>query len=767
MTSEEPSNLAAYLRGSLRADVVAGLTVAILGVPQAMAYALVAGLPPVYGLYTAIVSCAVAALLGSSRHLVTGPTNGLSLVLFSLTVHLADSHPGVTVFEAILLLSLMSGVVQLTVGLLRFGGVVRYVANSVVVGFTAGAGVLIAVNQVHNVLGVSIHEAGATRTVEVVIATAERVGRTNFHALAIGALTALMVLLPKMHPRLKRVPGALLGIAVSGAVSYLLGWHLLEPGSKVEIIKDIEPGIRGSLDIFHVPELLRRPDLALTAEFVPGALAVSILSLIEATSISRMVARSSRQRLDFSRELVGQGASKIVGAFFSCFAASGSFLRTTVCYRSGGRTRMAAVFSAGWTAATLLLFGPVANYIPKPALAGMIIVIAYSMVDRERIRLSWQSGRNSQIVLVGTLVSTLVLPLQTAIYVGVGLSLFVILRATGRTDLTQLVSRPDGDFDEVPMRSAPPSPVVTINMSGDIYFAAAEDLDTELLSALTPETRVVVLRMKRLRAAGSTAMAMLEQFYALLHERRVYLVVCGIGKDLEKLLTKTGLRRRIGEENIFYSDSRMFQSTWLAIARANAVHQRHERIERRRRREAGRATEVALQRGPAPIAAQQLMTTAFPLFGNEHQTREAVWLFSEQQKHRASINPAPLFLRDRDTALFGELSRWHVLRALVEGSEAVDADALDDAQLAELLRRHFLRPVSQVARTDVVRHRADTPLATLLRTAADNDQGVVPICDEAGRLKGYCTSNSLLAGLGDALTALPERDDVGEERGDG
>lgn len=783
LASAERASLAEYVRGSLRPDAIAGLTVAVMGVPQAMAYALIAGLDPVYGLYTAIVTCAIAALLGSSRHLVTGPTNGLCMVMFSLSTHLSGRYENIDPFEAILLLSLMSGFIQLGFGLLRLGNIVRYVANSVVIGFTAGAGVLIAVNQLRNVLGIDISADKATRTYEVLASTFSRIDETNPYALCVGALTAVLVLLPKMHPLLKRVPGSLVGVAATGALTYYMGWHLLGPGSKVEIVKDIGSGIRGSLDIFHVPELVLKPDLALTRDLVAGAVAVSILSLIEATSISRIVARSSRQKLDFNREFMGQGVSKIVGSFFSCFAGSGSFTRTAVCFQSGGQTRMAAVFSAGWTALALVLFAPIANYIPKPALAGMIIVIAYSMVDKERIKLSWKSGRNSRIVLLGTAISTLVLPLEWAIYIGVALSLVVILRTTGKTDLTQLVPRPDGDFDEVPFNRAAPSPVLSVNMSGDIYFAAAEDLDSELLRALTPQTRVVVLRMKRLRAAGSTAMAMLEHFWTLLHERQIYLIVSGIERDLDRLMASTGLRDKIGEENVFYADNKLFQSTRLAMARATAVQERYDRV-LQRRRDGGDAAgqgglalkdHVMRRLGAVPATGlgvalggggdgatnprrtrpvRELMITKFPLFGSEHQTREAVWLLSETQKFKSSINPEPLFLQDRNGALFGELSRWHVLRALVDGSDEAADEGMDDAQVAEMLRRKFMRRINEIARQDVVHHLPEAPLGSLLRTSAGNDQGVVPICDSHGRLKGYCTSNALLEGLDDALGAL-------------
>lgn len=720
-----------------------------MGVPQAMAYAMIAGLDPVFGLYTAIVTCTVAALLGSSNHLVTGPTNGLCIVLLGLTGALAE---GVDPFEAILLLSLMSGCIQLAFGLLRLGNIVRYVANSVVIGFTAGAGILIATNQLRNVL--DIETGDAKRTYEVLFATFERLGDTNPYALAVGVLTAALVLLPKMHKRLARVPGALIGVAMAGGLSYWMGWHLLEDGNKVLIAKDIGQGIDGSLDIFYVPEFVKNPDFGLTQDMFAGAFAITILSLIEATSISRIVARSSRQKLDFNREFIGQGVSKIIGSFFMCFAGSGSFTRTAVCYRSGGRTRMAAVFSAFWTALTLLLFAPVANYIPKAALAGMIIVIAYSMVDMQRIKLSWQSGRNSQIVLLGTMIATLVLPLEYAIYIGVMLSLVVILRATGKTDLTALVALPEGDYEEVPLHRAAPTPVVTINMSGDIYFAAAEDLDSELLRALSPKTRVVVLRMKRLRAAGSTAMAMLEHFWVLLRERQIYLIVCGVERDLEALMKSTGLLRKIGEENIFYADNKLFQSTRLAMARATAVYQSYERAHVDDRAGEGHAGTNPDAAPLLLVTAKSLMTTRFPLFGCEHQTREAAWLLTETQKFKRSINPEPLFLQDRNGALFGELSRWHVLNALIEGSDPDEDDGLDDRQVAELLRRNLTRRINHIARTDVVRQRPDTPIMTLLRASTDNDQAVVPICDEGGRLKGYCMSNAMLTGLQDSLTRL-------------
>lgn len=731
-----PGGLARYLRQDLRHDAVAGLTVALMGVPQAMAYAILAGLPAVYGIYTAIITGAVAALLGSSRHLITGPSNGLCMVMFSLTSGI-DTAP--EKLEVILLLTFLSGAIQLAFGLLRLGGIVRYVANSVVIGFTAGAGVLIALNQLKHLLGVRFLDSAKPRaSYEVLYETVRVFDNTNTKALIIGVGTGLLVaLLPKLH---RRLPAALLSVIVGAVACYLLGWHL--PGAdKVKIVGDIEGGIRGSLAIFHLPEHIVQPDYQLTREYATGALAMALFGLIEATSIARTIARASEQRLDFNREFVGQGASKLVGSFFSSFAGSGSFIRTAINYRSGTRTRMGALFAAGWTALMLVAFGEVANFIPLSGLAGMLIVNAYTMIPRDRLRLSWHSGTNSRIVLVGTIVSTLLLPLEWAIFVGVFLSLAVILRTTGKTHLTQLVQRDDGGFEEVPFNRAAPSPVVTINMDGDIYFAAAEDLDSELLRCLTPQTKVVVLRMKRLRAIGSTAMSMLAHFSKLLRRRNVHLIVCGVEKELEDVMTKTGVRALIGETNIFFADNRLFQSTTLALARARSV--------------AGESGARSSGTDDRRLTARDVMSPRCIRFGNKHQLREAVWLMSELHKHTKAISYQPLFLQDREGKIFGELSPWGVLRALLAGTEGADRN-LDDDRLAALLRRDFTRPIRGIANTDISWEPEDAPLARVLKDAVASDEHVVPICDEEGRIKGLLSSADLLRGLGKMMLSDDE-----------
>ena len=742
-----PSIIGSYLKTDLKGDSVAGLTVAVMGVPQAMAYAVIAELPPVYGLYTAMVTCVVAAVFGSSNHLVTGPTNALCMVILSLTAHLPEKY-GLSLLEIVLLLTFLVGVIQLSFGLLRMGGVIRYVSHSVVIGFTAGAGILIAFNQVKNLIGVTFPERPEA-FYEVLVETVLHLPQTNIFSLMIGMLTiALVILIPRFS---RRLPSAFVAVVASALFSFLMGWHEPSMGSgKLEIVKDIEPIKATFSGIFHVPELLLPPPFELTRELCLGAAALAVLGLIEAASIARAVAAQSGQRLDFNREFIGQGAGNIAGSFFSSFAGSGSFTRTAVCFKSGGRTRMAAVFSALWTALTILMLADVANYIPKASLAGILVVIAYTMIDKRRLAVTWKTGKHSRMVLFGTLGATLILPLEYAVFVGVTLSLVLLLRVTGETDLTQLVPRTDSGFDEVPFEKAAPSEVVTVNMEGDLYFAAAEDLDYKMLGCLTHKTRVVILRMKRLRAVGSTAMAILQHYWETLSKRNIHLVLSGIEDDLMQVMTGSGLRRQIGEQNIFYADNKLFQSTELALARAWSIVEMEKHGE-------DSADELAISGSPGEVTAEAIMSPRILRFGNQHALREAVWLMSEILKREKSKIATPLFLQDKEGKLDGELSVWNILRTLAYELTESSKD-LSDEELGACLRRQYGLSISEICRRDLPKLYQDTEVHELVRTSLREQLSVLPICDDEGRVSGLVRPIDLLKGIGLSIGFNAERE---------
>ena len=290
---------------------------------------------------------------------------------------------------------------------------------------------------------------------------------------------------------------------------------------------------------------------------------------------------------------------------------------------------------------------------------------------------------------------------------------------------------------------------------GTRYFAAAEDLDYELLRCITPKTRVIVLRMKRLRAVGSTAMAMLEHFWTILRNRGIRLVVCGIEDELERVLTRSGVRRKLGEENIFYADNKLFQSTELALARAWSI------VDVRSRTADTAVDPLGTDR--LEITAADIMSSRFIRFGHQHQLRESVWLMSEMLRHTKSISPEPLFLQDREGKLFGELSQWRILRALSAGIDVSTDGELTEQALGELLRRDFTKPIQEIARRDLDRLGAEASLGELLEYSVERDIQVTPVCDAEGRITGLVTADDLLRGL---QRALDLADVLGTEDGD-
>jgi hypothetical protein len=262
---------------------------------------------------------------------------------------------------------------------------------------------------------------------------------------------------------------------------------------------------------------------------------------------------------------------------------------------------------------------------------------------------------------------------------------------------------------------------------------------------------VVVLRMKRLSAVGSTAMAILEHFWEILRERNIYLVVCGIEDELKEVMTNSGLRKQIGEQNIFYADNKLFQSTELALARASSIVEREKWLA-----ETGAGAPASPDHHG--ITAAEIMSRRCIRFGQQHQLREAVWLMSEMLRETRTADPQPLFLQDREGKLAGKLSPWRLLAAVGSGLNGEKVEEIDDAALGELFRRDFAEPIASIARIDCVQAEESSSLAWLLETAVEFNLQSFPVCDQEGRITGLVTADDLLRGLGMALRKRVEEE---------
>lgn len=459
-----PGWAARITRDSIRHDVLAGLTGASVVIPQGVAFAAIAGLPPEMGLFTAVVPTIVAALAGSSLHAVSGPTTAISVLVFaSLSEEYAAGGP--EFISAAITLALLVGVIQLALGLLKLGTVLDFISHSVMLGFVSGAAVLIILSQLLKLTGTPSLHAFLDGSFFTDLTTAER-----WPAIATAAVTfAIAAAVRRLSPGL---PNYLIGM-LGGTIFY----QAILPGG-------VSPNTVGELDrvvpLFSLPGMSSEAIVTLT----PAALAIAVVGLLESGSIARALALKADVPLDPNREFTGQGLSNIIGSFFSCYASSSSFTRSGLNYDSGARTPLAAVFAALFLVAILLVAAPLMALVPLSAISGLILLIGLRLIDIGHIRRVFRSSRAEGFILVTTFVFSAFIDLEVAVYVGVVLSLFVFVYKTSRPFLSVGAPDPASDsryFRPVSSSHLPECPQLVIaRIEGPIYFGSVEAIRREL-----------------------------------------------------------------------------------------------------------------------------------------------------------------------------------------------------------------------------------------------------------------------------------------------
>jgi SulP family sulfate permease len=476
---------------SLRADLLAGITGAIIVLPQGVAYAMIAGLPPEYGLYAAIVPAIIAGLFGSSWHLISGPTVAMSIVIFTTLNPLADVGSPEFITLA-LTLTFLAGLFQLFLGLARMGTLVNFVSHSVVIGFTAGAAVLIATGQFKNMLGVEIPSGESF--VHTMINLFYALPQTNLYALSVAVVTiSISLLLKKFFPKL---PNMLFAMIVGALMAVGLG-------AETHHIK-LVGALPAQLPPLSMPELSLENIKILT----PSALAIAMLGLVEAVSIARSVATRSHQMIDGNQEFIGQGLSNVVGSFFSGYAASGSFTRTGVNYEAGAQTPMAAIFAAISLGLIILLIAPLTAYVPIPSMAGILLLVSYNLIDFHHIKTIIKTSHSEIVILAVTFLSTLFLELEFAIYVGVMLSLVIYLNRTSKPRIVTLA--PDTDdilhhrltnIEKKPLKQCPQCRIIRID--GSLFFGAVNYTAKKLQEIPEPNVLIISTGINFIDVAGA------------------------------------------------------------------------------------------------------------------------------------------------------------------------------------------------------------------------------------------------------------------------
>jgi len=529
---------------TLKDDILAGLTGAIVVLPQGVAFAAIAGMPPEYGLYAGIVPAIIAALFGSSWHLVSGPTTAASIVLFSALSEMAQ--PGSMDYVRLALtLTFMVGIIQLVMGLVKLGALVNFISHSVIIGFTAGAAVLIAASQIKNFFGLEM--ARGLHFYEVILELFQNFSNINLYITAVASVTLVVGILSKKY--LKKLPYMIVAMLAGSVLSIIL---TLIYGAEVTQI-DTVGAIPATLPPLSSPDF----NFDTIKELIPIAFAVTLFALTEAVSIGRAIAAKSGQTIDGNQEFIGQGLSNIAGSFFSAYVATGSFNRSGLNFEAGAKTPIAAVAAGLFLIIIVLLVAPYVSYLPNAAMAAILFMVAWGIVDFHHIKKIFKTSKSESSILGTTFIATLFLALDFAIFLGVMLSLVLYLR---RTSTPKVLSRvPDPRLPNRKFNTDPDLPecpqLKLVRIDGSLFFGAINHVQETLrrFESQQPDQKNLLLLAHGINFVDSAGAELIEN--EAKHRQKIggKLFIYGAKEAVCEQFRRGGYMASIGRENIFSS----------------------------------------------------------------------------------------------------------------------------------------------------------------------------------------------------------------------
>jgi SulP family sulfate permease len=556
-------DLRSYRFSFLRHDILASVTVTFLDIPQGIAYAMIAGLPPAMGLYAAAVPAIVGALFRSSRHVVTGPTNALSILVGS-AVATQLAHGGASPVEVAVTLAFLVGVTQVLAGVLRLDAMADYISHPVVRGYITGAAVLIAAGQLSNITGTTGNSGNL-----IAILTAWITSLPQTIPLTVAfAVTTLLVVVGLRHLD-RRIPASTIAMGMSILVSEVFTCH--------------ERGLRLVADLAPIPAglpPLTMPYFGDWTGLLPSAVACTVLSLVESSSVARALAARSGQRLDMAVEFTGQGAANIAAAFFGGYPVSGSLGRSMLNYQAGAQSRLSALYCGLLMIIVLLFLGPAVARTPVASLAGLLLVLANDLIDRERIRRTLRGTIGDRVAFLATVIGTWILPLDKAIYLGVGISLVLFLRRARLLTAREMTIGEKRRFREIDADAGDAgrscAAIRIFNLSGPLFFAVAGELESALERFLQdPHLRVLILRLRQAQDVDVTIASILEATAKRLRRDGKTLILLGLRPPTSALLEQTRIAEQVGRENLFSAQAGWFTAMESALRRALAITGRH------------------------------------------------------------------------------------------------------------------------------------------------------------------------------------------------
>jgi SulP family sulfate permease len=531
-------------RETLKVDLIAGITVALLAIPQSLAYAQLAGVPAYYGLYAALIPAVIGAMFGSSGILSTGPVAMTSLLTAASISQLAP-HGSEQYYSFVILLALVSGVFQVAFGVMRMGVLLNFLSYPVLMGFINAAAIIIGLSQLPAILGIP-----AAQTKHFLADTWHVIANMDsMHEISLIFGVTAIVLLVAFRKLAPRLPGVLITVALLTLASYLLGYEKM--GGR--IIGEIPQG----LPSLSIPPL----DWNSTIALLPAGFVIALISFMEAMSSCKVIAIKTRTPWDENQELIGQGLAKIAAAFSQSMPVSGSFSRSALNLSVNAKTGMSGVFSAGFVLLTLLFFTPLLHHLPKPVLAAIIIIALVNLVDYKSIAKAWRARGDDGIAAVVTFITTLAFApnIQIGILTGIMLSLALLLYRMMRPRVAVVGMHPDGalrDAEYFHLDVLHPQ-LGAIRFDGSLFFVNVSYFEEAIikLERSKSDLKYILVVGSGINDIDASGIEMLSNLVDRLKAGGITLGLSGIKRQTMEVMARTGLTSKIGANNIFPTDA--------------------------------------------------------------------------------------------------------------------------------------------------------------------------------------------------------------------
>jgi len=538
-------------------DCLAGLTVALVLIPQSMAYAQLAGLPAYYGLYASFLPVIIASLFGSSRQLQTGPVAVVSLMTAAALEPLASANPeGYLVYAAVL--ALIVGIFQLSLGLLRLGVLVEFLSHPVVIGFTNAAAIIIATSQLSKIFGVTA-ELGHHFYLTIWNVLVEALQHTHLPTLIMGIASLTIIFgLKRFAPK---VPGVLTAVVATSLISLFLGYEAL--GGKV--VGNVPAG----LPTIAFPSF----DMSIAIDLIGKAMVIAVVGYMEAISIAKAIAVQTRQRIDANQGLVGQGLANIVSGLSGAYPVAGSFSRSALNMSAGAKTGFAAIVTGLLVATSLILlyFTQYLYYLPQATLAAVIISAVVNLIRIKQFKYAWRVHKHDGFIAILTFVLTLILAphLEQSIFIGVLLSLGLFMYRTMRPHVSMLSRHTDGTLRDAEINILKTCPNISVlRFEGPLFFASAMYFEAKVLESVAAKSdlKFIIIDAEAITEIDATGEAMLHQLSLRLAALKIELVFARTKRQVMDVFIRTGFAGPSWIDHFYRSDIRAIEFAWQNIS---------------------------------------------------------------------------------------------------------------------------------------------------------------------------------------------------------